>query len=205
MNSFLPKLGFAAAAALAISGPAQAAVTLTSFTAGDATPVAGQTVVDSFDAPASTGFGVSGGTVVQGTVVDHYQAPDGDTSQYLAVLGNSVATLTTPSAITGLSVFIGSVDSYNSISFYNTADQLVSTFTGADLVAFQGAPADGRFFFDLTGQNIGSVEFASGRNSLEFDDIAASVPEPSIWAMSMLGLGCLGYALRRRRGVLGAV
>jgi hypothetical protein len=202
MTTHLPKLGFAAIAALAISGSAHAAVTIAAYTSGDSAP-AGEAVVDSFDAPIASGFTFTGGTVVQGTNAPVNSAPVGDTSQYLAVLGDSAATLTTPSALTGLSVYIGSIDSWNSISFYNTSNQLVSSFTGSDLLAFEGAPDDGRFSFDLAGQNIGSVVFGSGKNSMEFDDIAVSpAPEPGIWAMTLLGVGCLGYALRRRRTVL---
>jgi hypothetical protein len=204
MTALLPRLGFAAIAAVAFSGSAEAAVTLTAYTPGDGPPAAGETLVDYFDAPAAPGFAFTGGTVVQGSSANTYQTPAGDSSHYLAVLGSSFATLTTPSAIRTLSVYIGSVDSYNSISFYNTANLLVSTFTGSDLRGMQGA-GDGRFAFDLTGQNIGSVVFGSGLNALEFDDIAASVPEPGVWAMTLLGAGCLGYALRRRRGALGAV
>lgn len=207
MTAFLPRFGFAAIAAIAVSGSANAAVTLTGYTAGDSAPVAGQTLVDSFDAPIASGFSFAGGTVVQGSSANNYQAPAGDTSPYLAVLGASSATLTTPSAIKTLSVYIGSIDSYNSISFYNTANLLVSTFSGSDLKAAQSAPGDGRFTFDLSGQNVGSVKFGSGLNSLEFDNIAiaASVPEPGVWAITLLGMGCLGYALRRRRGAVGVV
>jgi hypothetical protein len=204
MTAYLPRLGFAAIAALAVSSSAHAAVTLTAFSPGSGV-AAGQTVVDSFDAPAATGYTFVGGTVEQGSSVNQYQAPNGDGSHFLAVLGTGFATLTTPAALTGLSVFIGSIDSYNSISFYNTADQLVSSFTGSDLLAFQGAaPGEGRFYFDLAGQAIGSVVFGSGQNALEFDDIAASVPEPGVWAITLLGFGCLGYALRRRRAATAA-
>jgi hypothetical protein len=205
MTALLPRLGFAAIAAFAISSSANAAVTLTGYTPGDSGPVSGEIRADFFDAPAASGFSFTGGSIVQGSSPNLNQAPTGDASQYLAVLGRGFATLTTPSTIKSLSVFIGSVDTYNSISFYNTANVLISTFTGSDLLAEQGTPGDGRFFFDLTGQNVGSVIFGSGQNSLEIDDIQASVPEPGVWAITLLGMGCLGYALRRRRGALGAV
>jgi hypothetical protein len=199
MGALLPRLTLAALATVALSSSANAAVTLTTYTAGPGGSAPGEHVADSFDSGPASGFTFTGGSVVQGSSGNNYQAPAGDTTQYLAILGKGFATLTTPAAIAELSVYIGSIDSYNSISFYNTASTLVSTFSGSDLLAKQGAPGDGRFYFDLTGQNIGSVVFGSGLNSFEFDDIQATVPEPGVWAMLLLGMGGLGYALRRRR------
>jgi fibronectin-binding autotransporter adhesin len=198
MGAVIPRLTLAAVAAFALSSSANAAVTLTAYTAGSGGSAAGEQLVDSFDSAPASGFTFAGGTIVQGSSSNNYEAPAGDASKYLAILGSGFATLTTPAPITELSVYIGSIDSYNSISFYNTANTLVSTFSGSDLLAKQGAPGDGRFYFDLTGQNIGSVVFGSGQNSLEFDDIQAAIPEPGVWAMMLLGMGGLGYALRRR-------
>jgi hypothetical protein len=203
MGAFLPKLGLAAIAALAISGTANAAVTITSFTAGQLAVPAGQQLVDSFDAAPAPGFSVNLGTVgqiVTGTVANQYQAPAGDASQYLAVLRDptAVATLFIP-ASTNISFYVGSIDSYNTLKFYNTSNVLVSTFTGSALLAVTGGATDGRFLFDLTGQNIGSITFNSTQNAFELDNVAATVPEPGVWAMMVLGLGGLGYALRRRR------
>jgi hypothetical protein len=204
MGAFLPKLGLAAIAALAISGSANAAVSITGFDTNGLAAPATQHLVDSFDAPAAAGFSVNLGTVgqiVSGTVANTYQAPLGDVSQYLAVLRDptAVATLFVPSTITDFSLFVGSIDSYNTLKFYNTSNALVSTFTGSQLQTTAGGNERGRFFFDLTGQNIGSVTFGSTQNAFEIDNIAANVPEPGVWAMMLLGMGGLGYALRRRR------
>jgi hypothetical protein len=209
MGALLPKLGLAAIAALAISGSANAAVSITGFDQFGLAAPANQHLVDSFDAPAAAGFSVNLGTngqIVSGTVTDVHQAPFGDASQYLAVLRDpsAVVTLMTPSTITDLSFYVGSIDTYNSVKFYNTANALVTAFTGSQLQAaalasLNGNNEHGRFFFDLTGQNIGSVTFGSTQNAFEIDNIAANVPEPGVWAMMLLGMGGLGYALRRRR------
>jgi hypothetical protein len=209
MHKLLPSLGLAAIAALAISGTANAAVTITNFDQFGLAAPATQHLVDSFEAPAAPGFSVnlgSVGQIVSGTVANQYQAPFGDTTQYLAAMRDptAVATLTTPSNITDLSFYMGSIDTYNTVKFYDTANVLVTTFTGsqlqsAALSSLNGNNEHGRFYFDLTGQNIGSVTFGSTQNALELDNIAANVPEPGVWAMMLLGMGGLGYAIRRRR------
>jgi hypothetical protein len=215
MGAFLPKLGLAAIAALAISGSANAAVSISGYQSGSANLAvpSGEQLVEDFEGgPAATGFTFSGGTLFSGTMPLVHQAPAGDLSEYVAVLGGqTAAVLTTPTTITTLSMYIGSVDSFNSISFYNSTSSTVpfQTITGSALREFaSGGPdisvADGRFFFNLTNQNVDKISFGSTSNSFELDNIAASVPEPGVWAMMMLGLGGLGYALRRRRFAVSA-
>jgi hypothetical protein len=204
MRAILSKLGLAAIATLAISGSANAAVTIAGFTAGQLVVPPTEHLADSFDGAVAAGFSVdlgSVGQIVSGTLADNYQTPTGDSSQYLAVMRDptAVATLFVPASTTDLSFYIGSIDTYNTVLFYNTSNVLVSTITGTQLQAAAAGAQDGRFFFDLTGQNIGSVAFNSTQNAFEIDNIAANVPEPGVWAMMMLGLGGLGYALRRRR------
>lgn len=210
MGAFLPKLGLAAIAALAISGSANAAVTISGYTAGQLAVPAGEQLVDSFESAPLAGFTFSGGTLFSGTQPQIHDAPAGDATTYVAVLGGpGVATLTTPTTITALSMYIGSVDNFNSINFYTGSNTLINTISGTNLRTFAGGSstvnvADGRFFFDLTGQNVDKITFGSTSNSFEIDNIAASVPEPGVWAMMMLGLGGLGYALRRRRFAVSA-
>lgn len=207
MRAFLPKLALAAVAALAISGTANAAVTISNYTAGQLTTPAGSFLIDNFDSgTVYTGFTFTGGATFSGTQPLVHQAPAGDLTNYIAVLGAApAAVLTTPSNIGALSVFIGSLDNFNSISFYSGSHALVNTITGTQLRQFATGGSttadvtDGRFFFNLAGNNVDEVDFGSTTNSLEIDNIAADVPEPGVWAMMMLGLGGLGYALRRRR------
>jgi hypothetical protein len=210
MGAFLPKLGLAAIAALAISGTANAAVTFTSFTGDQLAVPAGQTLLDNFDGSVASGFSVnlgSVGHVVSGSVTNQYQAPTGDASQYLAVLRDpsAVVTVTLPSTTTALSFYLGSIDNYNTVTFVSTLGSAFNTtFTGAQLQADAAGVQDGRFLFDLAGQNIGSVTFNSTQNAMEIDNFAGVVPEPGVWAMMMLGMGGLGYALRRRRFAVSA-
>jgi hypothetical protein len=56
--------------------------------------------------------------------------------------------------------------------------------------------------FFLTGLDQQAVNFnmSSTQNAFEIDDIAvAGVPEPTTWAMLLLGFGAIGIGMRRRR------
>jgi hypothetical protein len=61
------------------------------------------------------------------------------------------------------------------------------------------ASTNGRVYFNFGGQKVYDVLFTSSGNSFEFDNIAASVPEPSTWAMMLVGFGGLGAAMRSSR------
>lgn len=114
--------------------------------------------------------------------------------------------------LTSLSFYLGSLDDYNTISFYSGAT-LIDSFTGDQLTIPDPANGDQaagntnrRYFFTFgAADNVNRVVFASTEPAFEFDDIAAAVsgvPEPSTWAMMILGFGLVGFMLRngRRQG-----
>jgi PEP-CTERM motif len=136
--------------------------------------------------------------------------PDGTT--YMGVQGGSseVATWTTPQ--TSLSIYWGSIDgdvcgggssscnNLNSISI-----QLGTTvLTGAELIGMggvlgegmQGNAADNQLVTIRGLDPFTTVTFATTGNAFEFT--LGSVPEPSTWAMMLLGFAGLGYAAFRR-------
>lgn len=49
------------------------------------------------------------------------------------------------------------------------------------------------------------VDFSSTGNSFEFDSLAGGVPEPTTWALMIVGFGGAGALLRRRRRAGAAV
>jgi PEP-CTERM motif len=139
--------------------------------------------------------------------------PNGTTYMGVQGGGSEIATWTTPQ--TSLSIYWGSIDgdvctggsqscnNLNSISI-----QLGSTIlTGADLIGMggltpvlgegqQGNPADNQLV-RITGLDpFTTVTFATTGNAFEFT--LANVPEPSTWAMMVLGFAGLGYAAFRR-------
>jgi hypothetical protein len=195
----------AAVAALALSaGAANAAVTWTS-TGLDAPLGAGETMVLDFDGTAAPGYILAGGAESSVSIPNVAAAPAGDATDFYYVIGGGSATLLTPVLLNTLSLYIGSLDDYNTISFRRGGVDL-GTFNGLQLQVpangDQGDPATNRrFYFDF--QSVGGVDeivFESEQNSFEFDNIAVSaVPEPGVWGLMIAGFGMLGAALRRRR------
>jgi len=209
MKTALKAAAAAAVLALTAAGAAQAAVTV-SFTGGDLPLPSGQQLVWDFDGLEASVYtatfsGTAGTGVYNGADGLHSGVaapPPGTTSQYASVLGGGTLTLTTPE-ITQLSIYMGSPDDYNSITFYYAGGGS-ETLTGLQLAggAFSGDQSVGRrMTYDFGGQKVTSVQFTSSGNSFEFDNIAttSAVPEPATWAMMITGFGMAGAAMRRRR------
>jgi hypothetical protein len=150
-------------------------------------------------------------SLVTGSKTDVYAAPayspsTADPNQYLAE-DDATATLSLGGSFTGVEIYVGSLDSFNTISFSNGL-----IFTGAELVAMStGGAADsgnqtagssnGLFYFVFSkDEAVTSVTFASSSNALEVAGVSVSnaIPESSTWAMLVLGFAGLGYAAFRR-------
>ncbi len=168
------------------------------------------------------------GQAVQGAVPGRYAAPylsgdngsafggqsDGaDMTTYLTsgATGSYAAakvtlTFAEPMRYTGL--LWGSVDPYNTLTFYNGATE-VGQFTGTDVntLANGDQGAAGTFYVNISlSDSFTSVVATSSQYAFEFDNVAISanplnVPEPGIAGVFLLGLLLLGsaYWLRGRR------
>jgi hypothetical protein len=179
------------------------------------------------EAAHQNGFTIDGATwslvsgaaeTEKGTLPSVYAAPLGmGTSQttgttYMAVEGGGTEMATWDTAQTSLSIYWGSIDGtpQNTNSFAVTIDGY--TLTGTDLVML-GASGDGsqtdpqaNQLVTITGLGaFTTATFTSTANAFEFSLIPASVqtqsggaPEPSTWAMMMVGFAGLGYAAFRR-------
>ncbi len=131
-----------------------------------------------------------------------------DTASYLSVQGEESATLSF-SPLHEVSIYVGSLDSYNTIAFGGPG---AVSYTGAQLAALTGATDDGnqtsatsngRFIFDFS-TPVTSVTFSSTTNAFEIASVAGAVPEPASWALMLVGVGGMGVALRGRRKPLAA-
>lgn len=96
----------------------------------------------------------------------------------------------------------GSVDSYNTVTFYSGAQALASFKGGAGGLAVNEVPAGNgnqavAQYLNFWAPSITSVEFKSGGNAFEFDNVSA-VPEPETYALMLAGLAVVGATLRRR-------
>ena len=167
-----------------------------------------QTVIPNLGGISWTG---SGAETERGSLAGQYAAPLGmGTSTttgtvYMAVFGGGTETATFSMPQTSLSLYWGSIDgnggNTNSISitmgsFTLTGADLATMFPGTDVNGNQTDPL-GNQLVRITGlQPFTTASFSSTGNSFEFT--LGSVPEPSTWAMMVIGFAGLGYAAFRR-------
>ncbi|WP_233150931.1 PEPxxWA-CTERM sorting domain-containing protein [Sphingomonas mollis] len=200
----------AATAAAVLAMPASAAVVMT--TPGSAAafaPPAG-TLVNFNSGTVSAPFtytttGTAG--IVSGDSTNNYAEPAfSDGTRYLAVQGGGTATLQSALSFESVSFFLGSIDTFNTVSLLNAAGNVIQSFTGSDFIV----PANGNQDLPSTNrrvtlvvtpseQRIAGVRFSSGVNALEVDNVVFAVPEPTTWALMLLGFGMVGAATRYRR------
>lgn len=149
-------------------------------------------------------FSLSNSHIVQGTT-GTYAKPYLDNTQYASINagGRITFNLTNPSNYFGL--YWGSVDTYNSLSFYS-GSTLLGTIGGASIISAAGLQAGNQGAFGSVFANFASsigfdkvVAYSSGI-AFEFDDVRLSaVPLPA--ALPMFGglMGAMGLAARRRK------
>jgi hypothetical protein len=176
------------------------------FFGGDAGPVSGS-APDIYAAPYLSGgnglgFGPSGSTQANGV--------DGTT--YVTAGQDGSVTLQFPTLETYLGILWGSVDGYNSLSFYNGAT-LIGTFTGSDVLASPNGDqgVNGTAYVNVSatgGSAFDRVVATSGLNAFEFDDVsfnltlstfAADDPVPEPVGVALFGTALLALAFVRRR------
>ena len=197
--------------AAAVMAPASLAhATSMTFTGYGVALPPGETLVTDFS--TLPGAFTGDGSLVTGSSAGVYAAPafsasSFDTGQYLAIEGGQSETFTPTAPIGDLSVYIGSLDAYNSITVAFSGGG-THTYTGADIASMSGAIDDGdqssgnsngrlTIFFSSP---VSSVTFGSSSNAFEVASVATSaVPEPAAWSMMLIGLGVTGAVLRRRR------
>jgi hypothetical protein len=92
-----------------------------------------------------------------------------------------------------------------------TTDFSLGSFSGALLLASSDALSTHSFTFTTTGGQLSFSDLAGGNgnigNILDNVSLTSAVPEPSTWAMLLLGFGLVGWTLRtnpRRARILGA-
>jgi hypothetical protein len=144
-----------------------------------------------------------GAAVQQGNQVNTYQTPFGDSTKYLATFGGGSATFTFTQPVNYIGMLMGSVDTYNTISFYDSSNTLIASFVGNDIITGAGLnPTDpgpnGTVYANFNSTvEIAKVVTQSSINAFEIDNLSvAQVPLPAslpMFGAVLLGLGAFGY------------
>lgn len=187
---------------------ASAAVVLVEFTPNSNGPANPDVTFEGFLDGPQAGIVIPGGQLSYNgaTIVQSGTNPDGAvpfpaSGDYLSVMAGGLATFEFAQEREQFGFQWGSIDSYNTISFY-LGGVLVESFTGAQVVSSPVA-ANGNQGFNgsayvlFTGL-FDKVTLESSTNSFEIDNI--SVPDAGS-SLALLGLGFValaGFARRRR-------
>ncbi|HEY9451922.1 MAG TPA: VCBS domain-containing protein [Bradyrhizobium sp.] len=108
-----------------------------------------------------------------------------DTTKYLSIGGNATETITFASEKNVFGLYWGSVDSYNTIKFYD-GNTLVAGYTGADISPLLSNGNQGSFasngYVEFTGlHSFNKVVLSSSSNAFEIDNISAGyIPPPTL-------------------------
>jgi hypothetical protein len=128
-----------------------------------------------------------------------------DTSRYIAVGGGGSARFSLSGMADYLGLLWGSVDGFNTLSFYN-GQTLVGTMSGSNITssATGDRTANGTLYVDINSSlPFNSVVASSTANAFEFDNIAyrsaTPIPEPSSFLILGSALAGLCLILRRQR------
>ena len=112
-----------------------------------------------------------------------------DTTNYLSIGGNSHETITFASEKNTFGLYWGSLDSYNTIKFYD-GTTLVASYTGDDILPLFPTGDQGSFasngYVEFTGlHSFNKVELGSTGNAFEIDNISAgNIPPPDFQSRS---------------------
>lgn len=131
-----------------------------------------------------------------------------DTTPYLTVpsdKSSGSAELSFGTTYNYFGLFWGSMDNYNSLSFYNGTN-LVASYTGSDVAnpnaanGNQSAPSTNSYVNFLDLPDFDKVRFTSTSYAFEVDNVAVGhvVPVPGSLLLSGIGLAGLSRIRRRR-------
>jgi hypothetical protein len=206
--------------AFAFAGSAHAALQLS---AGfNESPPVGATI-ETFNGGTPANLTLNGAQIVNGSLSGQYAAPwvggpsgGPDTNNYVSVFGGTSASFSVASGSTYFGLLWGSVDTYNTITFYNNGNQ-VGSLTGQDVVNLvnnlitTGGPGantnwdyQGTVYANITSTlPFNQVVMSSSGNSFEFDEVAtvSAVPLPAalpLFGAALGGIGGFGWWRKRK-------
>jgi hypothetical protein len=142
-----------------------------------------------------------------GAAFGNFQAEGPDVTQYLTT-GIGQVTLQLDGYNRYFGLLWGSVDDYNTLSFYD-GNTLLFSFTGLDVdgSANGNQGVGGTFYVNINSDTaFNKVVASSTAYSFEFDNVALAInpiaispiPEPETYSLLMAGLALIGAIIRRR-------
>lgn len=198
----------AAATLLFASTSANAAISLSSIEGPWVDAGFTPSAVFEFEAPDAAWNGVIANDTVENVHASPWLDESGYASAGITDGNGKILDLSAFADIDAISFYWGSIDEHNTLTLLDAADKVLATFTGTQVIADangdQSDPATNRIvtltFTGESRQAIAKMQFDSGSNAFEFDHVAvlAGVPEPTTWAMMLLGMGIVGASMRRR-------
>jgi len=181
--------------------------------AGGLSPESGLTINFSGNAQAVSGSssGVYAAPYVSGGNAAAFGNPQADgpnittyvTAGSTGAVAGSAVEILLPGSQLYFGLLWGSVDNYNTLSFYDGA-ALIGSITGADVVASPNGDqgVNGTLYVNITStQGFDRVVATSSQFAFEFDNISfnQTVPVSEPGMLALLGLGLLGMGMARVR------
>jgi hypothetical protein len=191
------------------AGVAQAGIITTTFTSGMTTQVQGATTYD-FNSGLPSNYS-GAGAVLNSSISGISAAPANDNTPFLSVAypnqtGSETFLASAGQQYNYFGLYWGSMDDYNSLSFYN-GSTLLAKVTGSDVILAgtqlgdQVSPGSNRYvnFVLNGGATFNKIVFDTTNYAFESDNHAfARVPEPGTLALTLAVVGGL-FLMRRRR------
>jgi hypothetical protein len=137
--------------------------------------------------------------IVQGSITNVYAAPYLDTTQYIAVYGGGSAVFSLSQPADYFGIEWGSVDPYNSLTFFN-GNTVIGTISGQSIITAANLPPESQYngngtvYANFTStEAFTKVVASSTANSFEFDNVrVGNVPLPAslpMFAAVLMGFG----------------
>lgn len=194
-------------AAVALAAPANATVFGDFLQGVKVTDLAGFNVVNTFDTSAGItggGFNLQSNSNGNGAIIP---LSDSQGTSYLTVRGGGSASIDLGN-VRAFAFEWGSLDTYNKLTINLVGGGSFDVVPGT--ISLPNSPGNGDQMAAFTngtfrvtanaGERFQSITLSSSGNSFEADNLAlAAVPEPASWAMMILGLGAVGFVMRRQR------